>query len=219
MNINWNTKETWIHRVNKRKIREKPRWNFSSMCSQVCIWWKKSRLCYDKYTLHRRKLRKHVRKWDSECNYANKREKWTQSFRTPTFLWKVFLPSSPLLISTSMDSVPLPLVLCLLLLPVQTPLITLSNPFVFHCICPISFQTNRTCICNRPFVTLSLHLICSITYVRTARTHGCLNSCICKTWKKGSDTVVDYNPLFFISSCCINRYMYLQLPMRLDDVW
>lgn len=56
------------------------------------------------------------------------------------------------------------------------------------------YGIRRSYMQSTPFVTFSLHLICSITYA-----HGCLNSCICETWKKGSDTVVDY--LFFFCIC------------------
>lgn len=56
----------------------------------------------------------------------------------------------------------------------QTPLIILSNPFGF--VVFVQFHFKQTVFnTERPFVTFSSFLICSITYA------ACLNSCICKT--------------------------------------
>lgn len=65
----------------------------------------------------------------------------------------------------------------------------------------VQFHFKQTVhLCNRPFVAFSLHLICSITYA-----HGCLNSCICKTWKR--EWYILCRVVFTFSSYCINRYI------------
>lgn len=148
MSINWNTKETWIHPTNKKRKKKNQRWNFSLMCLHMM---KKKVVCATRCIhyihAHRRKLHRNVRKWDSECVIIRTRgKKPTQSFQTPTFIQKTSLTLYLFQYQQKEYRCRWCFGCCCrrMLLPLQTPLITLSNSFALHCVCPISFQTNRT---------------------------------------------------------------------------